>query len=82
VTAALNPIYGRDHVFRFIVGTTGKEPPERIALALVNGEPGLVTWFRGRVQLVASLEWGDGRLQEFRVMRNPDKFTHISPLVG
>jgi RNA polymerase sigma-70 factor (ECF subfamily) len=80
--AALNPIYGRDRVFRFIMGTMGKEPPERMALALVNGEPGFVSWFRGRVQLVANLEWEDGRLKQFRVMRNPDKLTHISPLVG
>jgi RNA polymerase sigma-70 factor (ECF subfamily) len=80
--AAINPVYGRDRVYRFILGTMGKEPPEGVALALVNGEPGIVTWYRGKVQLVGSFEWRDGRLQEFHIMRNPDKFTHISPLVA
>jgi RNA polymerase sigma-70 factor (ECF subfamily) len=80
--AALNPIYGRDRAVRFILGTMTKEPPERISLALVNGDLGVVSWYRGRIQLVAALEWDDGLLKEMRVVRNPDKFTHISPLVG
>jgi RNA polymerase sigma-70 factor (ECF subfamily) len=80
--AALNPIHGRDRVARFILGTLMKEPPERMALALVNGELGVVSWYRGRIQLVAALDWEDGLVKELRVVRNPDKFTHISPLVG
>ena len=82
VPAAVNPIYGRDKVLRFIIAILDKEPPERVALALVNGKPGYVSWYRGRVHFVANLEWHNGRLQELHAVRNPDKLTHISPLVG
>ncbi|MCA9823370.1 MAG: RNA polymerase sigma factor SigJ [Dehalococcoidia bacterium] len=76
--AALNPIHGRDRVLRFLVGTMEKEPADEVRLVRVNGDPGLVTWRRGKVQLVASFDWDEmGKLRTLHMMRNPDKYTHV-----
>jgi RNA polymerase sigma-70 factor (ECF subfamily) len=75
--AAINPIYGADRVARFLVHTAQKERPDRVEMVLVNGEPGFATWRKGRLRLVASFEWDDGKLRELRMIRNPDKHTHV-----
>lgn len=73
VAAALNPVYGADHVARFTLGVTKKEPliPE---LADINGAPGLVLRTPlGEVHSVVLLEIEDGKVTAIYAIRNPDK---------
>ncbi|MGE3074721.1 MAG: RNA polymerase sigma-70 factor [Dehalococcoidia bacterium] len=73
VAAAINPIFGADHVARFTIGVTKKEPliPE---LADINGAPGVLLRTRsGRLSSVLLLEVDEGKVTAMYAIRNPDK---------
>lgn len=78
--AALNPIYGRDKVMRFIFGTARKRDPvtpDNFRVALVNGMPGfLLRESDGTVETIA-LELDGERIVAFYATRNPDKLAHL-----
>ncbi|MEP0709732.1 sigma-70 family RNA polymerase sigma factor [Parvibaculum sp.] len=76
--AALNPLYGPDHVTRFLIGIL-KKRPENFAVqpATVNGLPGfLMTEGEGRVHSALSFGVSDGRISALYMIRNPDKLQH------
>lgn len=80
-TAALNPVYGSDKVARFILGVRRKFPRPAVTLPVrVNGQPGFVTWEKGRPVTVLALEIYDGRITGICAVRNPDKLRTIEPL--
>ena len=78
--AALNPIFGREKVLRFIEGVsrkgTGLATLEARA-ATVNGLPGFV--LRGEDGAIDTIafEWRDGRVTAIYITRNPDKLRHV-----
>jgi len=80
--AALNPIFGRDKIIRFIVGVVGKGEgagPVAFRPAVVNGLPGfVVTWPDGGTQTLA-LAIEDGAIMAIYTVLNPDKLRHIAP---
>ncbi len=74
VTSALNPIYGADRVSRFLAGVAGRTPVDDVAVLPVNGVPGIVLKWRGRVQSITVFEPDtSGRIAEIRIIGNPDK---------
>lgn len=82
VRAARNPIFGADHVRRFLLGVLGKataDPglPFGVALLDVNGEPAVALSHSGRTD-VLTLEFGDdGLIHGLRQVCNPDKLAHV-----
>jgi RNA polymerase sigma-70 factor (ECF subfamily) len=80
--AALNPIFGRDKIIRFLVATTAKaEGLAAVAIrpAQVNGLPGFIaTWPDGSIQ-TAALEIAGGVITAIYSVVNPDKLRHLVP---
>jgi RNA polymerase sigma-70 factor, ECF subfamily len=79
--AALNPIFGRDKILRFLIGITRKRggPPTaaEIRPAWINGMPGFVIDSPDGVETLA-LEIADGEITTCYAVRNPDKLRHLS----
>ncbi|HEY0477906.1 MAG TPA: sigma-70 family RNA polymerase sigma factor [Kofleriaceae bacterium] len=77
--AALNPIYGRDKILRFIAGLADKgwlPDPMRAEPARINGLPGFViTTAEGRETL--ALEVSGEAIVAIYGVRNPDKLGHL-----
>jgi RNA polymerase sigma-70 factor (ECF subfamily) len=87
VTAALRPIVGAEKVARFIaaVGPLGDvEPGWRMAVAEVNGAPGVVAWTDAGPFLAAQLVLVDGLIDQVLFIRNPGKLAGLGvpPAVG
>jgi RNA polymerase sigma-70 factor, ECF subfamily len=80
--AALNPIFGRDKITRFVVAVAAKaETPDAVEFrpARINGLPGFVaTWPNGDAQTLA-FEIEDGVIAAIYIVLNPDKLRHIAP---
>jgi len=78
VSSARRIVHGADRVARFAIGVARKEPPARVELVDVNGQPGLVAYARsGRVQTVIVLDVAGGRVSALYSVRNPDKLTRV-----
>jgi RNA polymerase sigma-70 factor (ECF subfamily) len=79
--AALNPIYGRDRIMRFLIGVTGKRggvpEPSAIRRAWINGMPGFILHSPDGVETLA-IEVADGAIAALYAVRNPDKLRHLS----
>lgn len=81
VSAARNPIYGRDNASRFMLGVLQKRPAGFIVQAQeVNGRTALVAYVNNRPYSVQTLEVVDGRIRRIYLILNPDKLQGIPPL--
>ncbi len=80
VLAALNPILGPDHVARFLIGISTKQPKGAfLRVRDVNGAPGLVGYVGNAAYFVASFEWQGDRVNAVHIVNNPEKLTHLGP---
>ncbi|WP_280672019.1 MULTISPECIES: RNA polymerase sigma factor SigJ [unclassified Kitasatospora] len=78
VRAALRPVHGADKVARFILGVLSTPLPDMgVHPVLVNGSPGLLISSGGRADSVSCLDVSQGRVAAIRIVRNPDKLTHV-----
>ncbi len=78
--AALNPLFGPDHVTRFFMGILKKRPQNFVTLpATVNGLPGFVMQDDAGVHAALGFGVSDGRISTLYMIRNPDKLTRIEP---
>ena len=78
--AALNPIYGKDKILRFLAGVTSKPTtpvPQTIERTQLNGLPGFVVHTSEGVETL-SLEISGDRVVAIYAVRNPDKLRHLS----
>jgi RNA polymerase sigma-70 factor (ECF subfamily) len=76
VAAAINPVVGRDRVFRFLAGVRRKDPPENVQLVEVNGAPALAYYNgRGRVLNILQLRIREDLIDAVYVVRNPEKLS-------
>ena len=81
--AALNPIYGRDKVLRFMLGTARKRGPvsaDNFRVAVVNGMPGFILRDAdGTIETIAlELDVAGGlHIKALYATRNPDKLAHL-----
>lgn len=78
-TAALNPIYGKDKILRFLVGVSGKRglpAPSDIDRVQINGLPGFVIELGGELETFA-LEIAGDQIVAIYGVRNPDKLHHV-----
>ena len=76
VQAALNPIYGRDKVLRFLAAVT----PDALELEAVwlNGSPAIQFVIGGRRDGVGTMLVEDGVVTRLFLVRNPDKLGSVS----
>ena len=83
VAAALNPIYGADKIARFFAGIArALSATLTLRAAVVNGQPGMITYVEGRPQSVITAELEDGKIGAIRIVVNPDKLRAVPPLDG
>jgi RNA polymerase sigma-70 factor, ECF subfamily len=78
--AALNPIYGKDKILRFLVGIARKRPiptPEQIERTQINGLPGFVFRTDEGVETLA-FEIANDQVVALYAVRNPDKLRHLA----
>jgi RNA polymerase sigma-70 factor, ECF subfamily len=79
--AARLPIHGAGRVARFMAGVTRlrhRRGEFDMRLVSVNGQPGRVLRGQGdEIWDVLSVDVLDGRIQTVRIMRNPEKLTHL-----
>jgi RNA polymerase sigma-70 factor (ECF subfamily) len=78
-SALLNPVYGREHTARLMIGANKKFRPENatIKFVQVNGQPGLVSYLNGRVETVMALDIADGEIRNIYILRNPEKLERV-----
>jgi RNA polymerase sigma-70 factor (ECF subfamily) len=77
--AALNPIYGKDKIVRFVEGITrkGRGHIERLERVQINGLPGFLLHTDEGLETLALEIAGDHIVALYEV-RNPDKLRHLS----
>jgi RNA polymerase sigma-70 factor (ECF subfamily) len=78
-TAVPNPIYGAEHVFRFLMGARRKFLPADLVreVAQINGAPAVITYLNGHPYSVLALGIAEGRIRNIYIVSNPDKLTHL-----
>jgi RNA polymerase sigma-70 factor, ECF subfamily len=78
VSAARQPVLGRDHVVRFVIGLLRKAPADvRVDVAEVNGIAAILLFTGARLWFVCSFEIVNGRIQTLHAVLNPDKLAFI-----
>ncbi len=76
--AAIHPLHGRDAVARFVLGSTRFVAGDyRVEIADINGEPAVILREEEQARVVLFITVVRGRLQEIRVIGNPDKLKHV-----
>jgi len=78
--AALNPIYGRDKILRFVVGIASKRAlptAAEVERTTINGLPGFVLRTSEGVETLA-IDVTDDRIVAIYAIRNPDKLKHLA----
>jgi len=79
VSAAINPIYGIEHVVKFLWGMQQKRGAElELQIKTINGQPGFVFYDKetGQIDTIAILEEEDGQVAALYLVRNPEKFSN------
>jgi RNA polymerase sigma-70 factor (ECF subfamily) len=82
-TAVPNPIYGAEHVFRFLMGARRKFLPADLVrkVTQINGAPAVITYLNGKPYSVLALGIAEGCIRNIFIVSNPDKLTHLSASV-
>jgi RNA polymerase sigma-70 factor (ECF subfamily) len=76
--AAVRPVYGRDSVARFMVGTKRFWPEDaQVGAEEVNGETAMIIQVGDRAIVALTIEAEQGRIQAIRILANPEKLTRI-----
>ncbi|RMI32592.1 RNA polymerase sigma-70 factor [Nocardia stercoris] len=81
VTAARRPLYGPDHVARWLLGVLAKPISADVVLepAIVNGELSVLAAVGGMPIGSFTYDIADGRIQNVRFQVNPDKISGLYP---
>jgi RNA polymerase sigma-70 factor (ECF subfamily) len=80
--AVPNLIFGADKVARGILGSLEKLVPGNLLtrIALINGQPGVVSYLNGQPYSVLTLDTREGRIRAIYVLTNPEKLSHLPKL--
>ena len=78
-SAVPNPIYGPDHVARFLVRARRKFVPENVVSRIVqiNGQPGVVNYLEGHAVGVLTLDIVGDRIRNIYIVSNPEKLERL-----
>ncbi|KAA2240357.1 sigma-70 family RNA polymerase sigma factor [Chitinophaga agrisoli] len=81
LTAALRPIYGREHVCRLLISAVPKLyqaiPEARREIAIANGLPSIISYVRTEAVSLVSIELEGGQIKNIYVQTNPEKLKHF-----
>jgi RNA polymerase sigma-70 factor, ECF subfamily len=78
VSAARQPVYGREKAIRFIFGLLRKAPADlRVVGAEVNGGAGFLIFAGETLWFAGTFEFGAGQIQALHAVLNPDKLAYI-----
>jgi RNA polymerase sigma-70 factor, ECF subfamily len=78
VRAAVNPIFGRDHVARFLAGIAQKtDPGLHRQLVEINAQPGVLGFRDGEAQGALVLDIDQGHIRTIYIVVNPEKLQHL-----
>jgi RNA polymerase sigma-70 factor (ECF subfamily) len=78
VSAARQPVLGRENVVRFVIGLLRKAPADvRVEVAEVNGMPAVLLFTGARLWYVASFDIANERIHALHAVLNPDKLEYI-----
>ncbi|MCX5380625.1 RNA polymerase sigma-70 factor [Streptomyces sp. NBC_00091] len=79
VTAGRRPLYGADHVGRFLIGVMSKPSMAGIAVtaAVINGELGVLALVDGEPIGSLTYDLEDGLMRNIRIQVNPDKLAGL-----
>ncbi|MBO1752497.1 RNA polymerase sigma factor SigJ [Actinotalea sp. BY-33] len=75
VTAARNPVFGREKVARFLVGALHKRPGSTVIEQETPDGTGFALWEDGRIYGIVTLDVAQGVVVDVRMMMNPYKLT-------
>ncbi|WIG60563.1 MAG: RNA polymerase sigma-70 factor [Ktedonobacterales bacterium] len=76
--AATRPVFGRDAVARFILGTRRFWPDNaHVAPGEVNGQTALIVYVGGQAFSILTIDVDEGHIQAIRILANPEKLAHI-----
>jgi RNA polymerase sigma-70 factor (ECF subfamily) len=80
--AVPNLILGADKVARGILGSLEKLLPKNLLtrMALVNGQPGIISYLGGQPYSVLTLETSGGSIRAIYILTNPEKLSHLAKL--
>jgi RNA polymerase sigma-70 factor (ECF subfamily) len=80
--AVPNLIFGADKVARGILGSLEKLVPRNLLtrMALINGQPGIVSYLSGKPYSVLTMDTSEGRIRAIYVLTNPEKLAHLPEL--
>jgi RNA polymerase sigma-70 factor (ECF subfamily) len=80
--AVPNLIFGADRVARGILGSLEKLVPRNLLTrtALINGQPGIVSYLNGKPYSVLTLDTSEERIRAIYVLTNPEKLAHLPEL--
>jgi RNA polymerase sigma-70 factor (ECF subfamily) len=76
--AMRRPLVGRDEVLRHLLALSGHASRLHVEPQMVNGEPGLVLYFDGRLFGVTVPEFDGNRVTAVRTIANPDKLAYLT----
>ena len=86
IGAALRPIIGLDKVLRFVLAMQDRTPTNlSVQFAVVNGQPGLISYLEGQpfgvitLDLTATENQDQVQIQGIRILINPDKLQALPP---
>lgn len=78
-SAAMVPIYGAEKIARMFIGLARKAGNDfEMRPVRVNGQPGVLTLYRGELGHVLTLDIVDGRIENCYVFRNPEKLARMT----
>ncbi|HUN29520.1 MAG TPA: RNA polymerase sigma factor SigJ [Alphaproteobacteria bacterium] len=81
--AAIKPLYGGDHVGRFLIGVTRKGAAgAEVRPASINGLPGFLLVADGALEGLWALETRGERIATIYVTRNPEKLAAVAKAAG
>jgi RNA polymerase sigma-70 factor (ECF subfamily) len=71
-----------DRVARGILGSLEKLVPRNLLTrrALINGQPGIVSYLSGKPYSVLTIDTSEGRIRAIYVLTNPEKLAHLPEL--
>jgi len=80
--AVPNLIHGSDNVARGVLGGLTKLVPKNLVQRIVqiNGEPGVVSYLKGKPFSVITLEGSEGHIRAIYLVTNPEKLSHLPDL--
>lgn len=75
VSSARNPVFGADHVARFVLGVLRKRPEVDVLEQETSDALGFAMWLDGRIVGVVTLEVRDGLVVDVKLVMNPAKLS-------